>query len=335
MSIEFDNFSKKSKGGTEIIKYELQKRLPNSLLSKFQIVCDRIEKLEDNKIRLFWTHLTPKQSESMMNWMGIENTTPLANDGWKNFHKIICISYHQMEEYAKEYGIPYSHFHVMKYALNPIEVLDKPRDKIILFHQSNPSRGLELLVPVFEELCKKHDNLELKIHSSWKIYGRDDWQKEYENSSLYKKLEEHPQIKNIGYLSNEELKKSLASSHIFAYPCIWKETFCLSLLEAMSAGLLCVHSSLGCLPETASNWTMMYQFKENIEEHKEIFYHQLKKAIDLVQTKEIKDQLRKQKEYVDYFFNWDVRVEDWINLLESLKNLPPKKISKSTSIIYK
>ena len=57
MSIEFDAFSKKSMGGTEIIKYELRKRLPQKLLNKFQIVCDRIGHLEQNKIRLFWVHL--------------------------------------------------------------------------------------------------------------------------------------------------------------------------------------------------------------------------------------------------------------------------------------
>lgn len=332
--IEFDDFSKPSNGGTEIIKYGLQKRIPQQLLSKFQIISDRIQTLEDDKIRLFWTHLTPKQSESMMSWMGIENNNPLANGGWKKFHKIICISYHQMEEYAKEYNIPYSHFSVMKYALDPIPKIKKSKDKVVLFYQSNPSRGLELLVPVFEKLCEEYENIELKVHSSWKIYGRTDWQKEYENGSLYQKLENHPKIKNIGYVSNEELKQSLATSHIFAYPCIWQETFCLSLLEAMSAGLLCVHSSLGCLPETAANWTMMYQFDENIEKHQQIFYQYLKEAIEIVNDNQIQNHLKKQKEYVDYFFNWERRTQEWVGLLKSLEHLPLKKVSKSTSFLY-
>jgi UDP-glucose:(glucosyl)LPS alpha-1,2-glucosyltransferase len=335
MTIEFDNFSKKSLGGTEIIKYGLLERLPSSILEKFQIVCDRIEELKDDKIRLFWTHLTPKQSEGMMSWMGIENISPLSNGGWKKFHKIICISYHQMEEYAKTYDIPYSYFVVMKYALNPIQTLEKPKDKIVLFHQSNPSRGLELLVPVFEKLCEEYDNLELKVHSSWKIYGRNDWQKEYEKSEIYRRLENHPKIQNIGYLPNEELKKSLASSHIFAYPCIWQETFCLSLLEAMSAGLLCVHSSLGCLPETSVNFTMMYQFDEDLENHKRLFYQHLKKAILIINQKQTQEHLLKQKEYIDYFFNWEKRTDDWIELLQSLENLPLKKVHKSSSLKYR
>ena len=71
MPIEFDSFSKKSIGGTEIIKYELQKRLPQKLLDKFQIVCDRIQYLDENKIRLFWVHLSPIQTEQMLQMMGV------------------------------------------------------------------------------------------------------------------------------------------------------------------------------------------------------------------------------------------------------------------------
>lgn len=318
MTIEFDEFSKKSLGGTEIIKYELQKKLPPKLLNKFQIVCDRIEKLENNKIRLFWVHLSPIQTEEMLKWMKIKNTTPLANNGWKKFHKIIFISYFQMEEWVNRYNIPYSHCHVIKYALHPITIQEKPSDKVVLFHQSNPQRGLPLLINVFERLAKEYDNIELKVHSSWKIYGLDSWQKEYEQSNLYQRLEQHPKIHNIGYLPNDELKKSLASSHIFAYPCIWKETFCLSLLEAMSAELLCVHSSLGCLPETAANWTVMYQFHEDFNAHEEMFYQKLKQAIKIINFKQTQEHLKKQKEYVDYFFNWENKTKEWIEFLESM-----------------
>ena len=51
--IEFDEFSKPAMGGTEIIKYELQKRLPQELLNRFQIICDRVTELNQNKIRLY------------------------------------------------------------------------------------------------------------------------------------------------------------------------------------------------------------------------------------------------------------------------------------------
>lgn len=334
MTIEFDEFSKPAKGGTEIIKYGLQDRLPQELLSKFQIVTDRFEELDEIKIRLYWCHLDTEQSEQSLAYLGYKDIKPLANGGWNKFHKIVFVSYTQMENWIREYNIPRSHCTVMKHALEPIEYQEKPKNKIILVHHSNPQRGLSLLVDVFERLSEEYNNIELKVHSSWKIYGRNDWQEEYEKSDLYQKLEKNPKIHNIGYLPNEELKKSLASSHIFAYPNIMVETFCLSLLEAMSAGLLCIHPNYGCLPETASNWTMMYDYHEKIPNHEEKFYEVLKNAIEIVNQKETQEHLKKQKEYIDYLFNWDKRTQDWINLLESLKNLPLKKVKKTPSLVY-
>jgi glycosyltransferase involved in cell wall biosynthesis len=334
MTIEFDEFSKSAKGGTEIIKYGLQDRLPQELLSKFQIVTDRFVELDETKIRLYWSHLDPDHNEQTLAYLGYEDIKPLANGGWNKFHKLIFVSYTQMENWIREYDIPRSHCTVMKHALEPIELQEKPKDKIVLIHHSNPQRGLSLLVDVFERLCKEYDNIELKVHSSWNIYGMNKWEEDYKQGDLYQRLETHQKIHNIGYLPNEELKKSLASSHIFPYPNIMPETFCLSLLEAMSAGLLCVHSSLGCLPETASNWTMMYDYHEKIPQHEERFYHELKKAIEIINQKETQEHLKKQKEYVDYLFNWKRRTQDWINLLENLKDLPLKKVSKSTSLFY-
>jgi glycosyltransferase involved in cell wall biosynthesis len=334
MTIEFDDFSKSSKGGTEIIKYGLQDRLPQELLSKFQIVTDRFEELDETKIRIYWSHLNPEYSEQTLEYFAYKDTRPLANGGWNKFHKLIFVSYTQMENWIREYDIPKHHCNVMKNALKPIELQEKPKNKIVLVHYSNPHGGLSLLVNVFEKLCEEYNNIELKVHSSWNIYGMNKSQEDYEKSDLYRRLERHPKIHNIGYLPNEELKKSLASSHIFPYPNIIPETFCLSLLEAMSAGLLCVHSSLGALPETASNWTMMYDYHEKIPQHEERFYQVLKNAIEIVNRKETQEHLKKQKEYVDYLFNWDKRTEDWINLLESLKDLPLKKVKKTTTLMY-
>lgn len=334
MTIEFDEFSEKSLGGTEIIKYGLQERLLPELLSKFQIITDRFDYLDETKIRLYWSHLDVEQSKQMLEYLNKKNTEPLANGGWNKFHKIVFISHHQMENWIKTYDIPRSHCVVMKHALDPIELQEKPTDKIVLVHHSNPQRGLSLLVDVFEKLCEEYNNIELKVHSSWKIYNMNAHESDYTKSDLYQRLERHPKIKNIGYLPNDELKKSLASSHIFAYPNVMVETFCLSLLEAMSAGCLCVHPNYGCLPETASNWTMMYPYHEKIIPHEERCYQELKKAIDIVNTKETQEHLKKQKEYVDYLFNWERRTQDWIDLLTSLENLPLKRASKSTYISY-
>ena len=321
--IEFDDFSKPAMGGTEIIKHGLQSRLPQELLNKFQIICDRIITIDETKIRLFWVHNTPHQL----------NNSHLENGGWEKFHKMIFISYHQMEEYVKEYQIPYSHCVVMKHALEPIKPQPKPTDRISLIYTSTPHRGLDILVNVFEKLCEEYDNLELKVHSSYNIYAMKESQENYEKTPLYQRMEKNPSIKNIGYVSGEELKKSLASSHIFSYPSTYRETFCLALLEAMSAELLCVHSNYACLPETSSNWTMMYPYHEDKAVHSFIFYKHLKRAIDSVNDRKVQRQLKYQSKYVNYFYNWEIRTQEWIDLLKSLEHLNTK-IAKKISFTY-
>jgi hypothetical protein len=47
-------FNTNANGGTEIQSRELCSRIPQELLSKFQIICDRIITIDETKIRLFW-----------------------------------------------------------------------------------------------------------------------------------------------------------------------------------------------------------------------------------------------------------------------------------------
>jgi glycosyltransferase involved in cell wall biosynthesis len=280
--------------------------------------------VDKSKYNILYLHNTPEQIDVQKN---------LSNSFWKQFHKIVFVSYWQMEEYVREYKIPYSQCIVIPLTISPIEKENKIQNKITLIYHPTPHRGLEILVNVFNKLCKEYDNLTLKVFSSFKIYGWHEVQKQYEQSELYQKLNQNPNIQNIGFVSNEKLRKELSKSHIFAYPCIWKETFCLSLLEAMSAGLLCIHPNYGCLPETASNWTMMYDYHENKEVHEKIFYEHLKKAIDSVNQKEVQRKLKYQSQYVNHFYNWETRTQEWIDLLKSLEHLSPK-IPKNISFSY-
>lgn len=339
------NFKYLGKSGTSIVYDNLYKIIPKKLLEKFQIIIDHIDHfqiLDENKIRIYYAHLDPIQNEEVSDIVGV-NSKPLSNGGWKNFHKIVFVSYHQMESWIMRYEIPRSHCTVIKHGINPITIKNKPKDKIKIFHNSSPQRGLFILVDAFEKLCQEYSNLELNICSSYKIYHEDnnkflkifnDKQKEYEKSSLYNKLETHNNINNIGYVSNTKIRDILAISHIFAYPSIKTETFCLSLIEAMSAQCLCVHSNYGCLPETSANWTMMYDYHENIDLHQKIFYNTLKKSIEMVKQNDMQNHLKKQKEYIDYLFNWEKKGNEWLNLLNNLKDLPFKKVKKISSLIY-
>lgn len=289
----------------------VESRLNSELVDKFQIFVSRLtEPFDKTKIPILWLHDLP----------GDPASEHLKNGGWQKFEKIVAVSNWQMQAYMSYYNIPWSKMCVIQNGIVPIEKHTKPKDKISLAYWSTPHRGLELLVPVFERLCEKYDNLELNVFSSFNLYGWPERDKPYQE--LFNKCKEHDKINYHGTVSNLKLREELKNNHILAYPNIWPETSCITLIEAMSAEMLCVHSNLAALPETASNSTSMYQFHEDPSVHAGIFYEKLEYAIRVYDL----DRPTLSKQIADSYFNIDSTHFKWHKLLEEcVKNVEHRK----------
>jgi hypothetical protein len=96
----------------------------------------------------------------------------------------------------------------------------------------------------------------------------------------------------------------------------------------MSAGCICVHSSLGALPETSNNLTFMYEYTDDKMEHCTRFAETLIKAVS--QYKNI--SLDKQIEYVNNIFNIDIISEQWKELIDNMENKTSFTENKTISI---
>lgn len=306
--MERNEVNKNAMGGTELMMKRLYDTLDPNLLERFQIIGSRARELKEDKVRILWLHDLPEDPES----------AHLANGGWKRYHKLVFVSNWQMQRYIQMYDIPWSHCVVMLNAIEPfgIDALQKPDDVINLAYWSTPHRGLNILVPVFEKLAEEHDNIRLHVFSSFNLYGWAERDKPYEE--LFERCRQHPKIEYYGSLPNQELREHIKQMHILAYPSIWVETSCLVLMEAMSAGLTCVHSNLGALYETGSNLTRMYQYDENINRHAGLFYHMLKQTIE----KGAEKNTLVQQVYANMAYSWENRKHQWEALLMSLKDLP-------------
>lgn len=318
--LDYGDIAKNSNGGTEIMARRVAS-LDKKLLKDFQIVVSRLEHpLDETKIRIYYCHDLPEKSNEH-----------LANGGWRNFHKIVFVSNWQMQRYIDHYNIPWSKCIVMQNAIDPIEWNDekwtpdismetgKGIEKIRLIYHSTPHRGLEILVPVFQKLCEKHDNLELDVFSSFDLYGWSD--RDIAHKDLFDACRADPKINYHGTKPNKEVRETLADTHIFAYPSMWPETSCLALMEAMSAGCICVHSNYAALPETSANWTHMYHFHEDKQEHAKIFYTVLAGAIEDIKSNAegVLGRLKTQKSYCDIFYSWNPnRHVQWQALLHML-----------------
>jgi UDP-glucose:(glucosyl)LPS alpha-1,2-glucosyltransferase len=310
MMIERNELNQNSQGGTELMMEGLAKRVPPELLEQVQIIPSRVRQLSTDKHRIYWLHDLPNDPESKH----------LENNGWDKFDKLVFVSNWQMQIYMGAYNIPPSKCVVLQNAVVPIPEHKKPTDKIRLIYFSTPHRGLDILVPVFQKLSEEFDNIELDVYSSFKLYGWE--QRDVEFEALFEQCRQHPKINYHGSVSNEEIREALTKSHILAYPSTWPETSCLVLLESMSAGLLCAHPNFAGLSETGANWTNMYQTHEDKNAHANIFYGVLKSSIENINADSTQLHLRGQKSYTDLFYNWDFRAAQWTSFLEGILQTP-------------
>ncbi len=317
MAIIYRNkLSSKAMGGTELMATELESRLDPSSHENFQIFVSRVDQeLDQTKHRVLWLHDLPGDPASEI----------LRNGGWKQFHKLVFTSNWQMQQYIGHYRIPWSKCVVLQNAIEPIPLeIKRPYNQrsdqtIRLGYWSTPHRGLDILVNVFERLAKEHDNIELDVFSSFQLYGWPERDQPFEQ--LFEKCRQHPKINYHGSVSNQTIREHLGKLDIFAYPSIWPETSCLSLMEAMSAGLYCIHPNYAALFETAANQTDTYQWHEDFDAHCSRFYDKCTSAIAALSSDGWEARLGSQSLYADTHYNWDLRARQWEAELAQIKRM--------------
>lgn len=314
IGFEENDISINANGGTELAKRKLAKIIDPALLENTQIICSRIRELQDDKIRIFWCHDLPQDPES----------AKLKDPEYRaQFHKFVFISNWQLQQYITALGFqPDENCIVLESGIEPadFEWEQKESETIRFCYTSTPQRGLNILLPVFEALSEKFDNIHLDVFSSFKIYGWDEYDKQFE--ALYDVARNHPKMTYHGFVPNDELQEYLKTAHVHAYPCIWTETSCRAMLEAMSAGLLCVHPNNGALPETSGVLNFMYQYDHDVNRHANVFYRELHEAYDrwTNHKEELVKYLRFVKSYTDGRYNISKIKWQWENMLKELNS---------------
>jgi len=318
MGFAYDKLNQKSNGGTELMMRGLESRLEAKDLENV-VISRSLSKLAaepKSKVRIYWTHEVPASSQQPG-----EEYNAYLKSRWDICDATAFVSNWQMNEYLGRYKMVWSDWdrvRVLHNAIDPIEEHEKPDDNIRLIYMSNPNRGLDILYEVFLELDKKYSNLELLVFSSASLYGLDHedtpWLK------MFKEMQAHPNIRYQKAVPNSEIRAALKQSHILAYPCIWGETSCISLIESMSAGLLCVHPNSAGLFETSMNLTNMYRYRRDRNDHKEQFKQALDSSIQQYINGKI-DHLKDQKRAADWAYSWDRRVLEWKSFLNDIKEL--------------
>ena len=300
-------------GGSENQMRLLLKNLPDESFKNINLILNNTDHnlIEKNKINVLWMHhfvnqkeaqnLSSKEFVNKLDWI-------VYNSNW-NF-----------EKHVYQFKVPENKCVVIRNAIEKIDIVEKPKDKISLIYHTTPWRGLVHLLKVFKNLNLK--NVELNICSSTIIYGKKfdaNLGKTYE--SLFNECKNTKNVKYFGFLDNKKIIELLKQMHIFAHPSIWPETSCISAIEAMAAGCEVVTTNLGALYETCSPFGTFVNFDRNFDNLEKKYKKVLISSIENYWSDKNQDKLKLQVKTINSTYSWDVRSVEWKNFFNDARKL--------------
>lgn len=295
-------------GGSEIIYNKLVKYLGPEWFEKINLivsVCNP-QLLDLNRINVIWQQLSYDQGNvQLMQDPGFVDSVDyfVYNSDW-------CLN-----EFNARFPISGANNSVIKNGVDPIEYLEKPKDKIRLIYTSMPNRGLEVLLDAFELLNR--NDIELIVYSSNIIYGKG-----YASVVNYDQLFHRCRtMKNViykGYAMNNAVRSALQKAHIWSYPSIFEETSCMAAMEAGAAGCKIVTTSFGALPETCDQWATYVEYNLNRRELAHNYAEVLANEIDSYDPSA--KVLKEQSDWFNNNYSLIKKADEWREFFKQIEN---------------
>jgi len=304
------------RGGTELQLEYLKKHVETSLLNQVEICTSVPGKvpLHPTKINILWQKNSWDQP-NLKPWF--EDKSNHNKYDWYVFN-----SNWNFEQFTKRFDLPREKCVVIKNGIEevqPIETQYKKGEPIKIVHHCTPWRGLSVLLGAMQLV--KNPLISLDVYSSCEVYGKDFAEandKSYE--ALYEQARQLPNVNYIGYKPNEYIKENLKDYRMFVYPSIWEETSCISLLEAMAAGLYCITTNYGALYETGAEFPMYVPYSNDYKSLARKFAGSIEMAASSLQDSEIVEHLKMQKKFVNHFYDWKIKGNTWDRFLKGAIN---------------
>ena len=300
------------RGGTELQLEFLQKHIDKSLLDKFQICTSVPGKvpIDPSKINILWQKNSYDQS-NLVDWF--KDKTKHNIYDWYVFN-----SHWNYEQFRFFYDIPTHKCVVIKNGIPKLKLKEtfyKEGDPIKLIFHPTPWRGLNVMLAAMQKVT--NPLITCDVYSSTQVYG-DDFKKanDAQWQGLYEQAKQLPNVNYIGYKPNEYIKENLHNYHIFAYPNIWEETFCISALEAMAAGCYLITTNYGALYETCAEFASYVPYQKNYLNLAKGFAIAIEHAAKGLESPGVKKHLEYQIEYANQYYNWTKQGNAWTRFLQ-------------------
>lgn len=292
-------------GGTEIMVNTLASHL-GAKLKAINLVVNDEPTLHDGRPLVVWIHHDVDQDA--IQWIHDKAKTNAV-------HRFVFVSDWQRARFVTHFGLNPTKCVTLRNATDvPAVSNDRtPGLKRKFAYTSTPFRGLSVLLDAWELMDRPE--AELHIWSSMKLYGPDIDDSQFQ--ALYAKAKALPNVFYHGIAPNAELRQALKDIDVLAYPSTFRETSCLSVVEAMAAGCRILCPDLGALKETCGGFNRGFPAGVDHESYVRDFAKILQEEMTTPWGGDL--SLReKQVEFTRNTYDWSVRTAQWEEFISSL-----------------
>ena len=127
--------------------------------------------------------------------------------------------------------------------------------------------------------------------------------------SIKKMYESFQYFKFHGFADNDTILKAMSTCDYFAYITEWKETFCLSALEAQAMGCVCITSDLAALETTVGDRGVLIPAQS--DNKKEL----IKALTDFNENPDKKEAMRKRAQEYALSQDWDNQADEFLKMV--------------------
>ena len=171
---------------------------------------------------------------------------------------IICLTEWHKEYFLEKHPSLKDKTIVIGNGIEPFTLQPKGKKPFKFIYSSAANRGLIILLQMWNDILNIYPEAELHCYC--------DIDNKYINITDKEMMDDIRKlcisVKNVyihGWVNRETLEEAWNSSHIWLYPCIFKETFCITALEAAISKTLVITNNLAGLNETVGNRGIIVQ----------------------------------------------------------------------------
>jgi len=227
--------------------------------------------------------------------------------------KYICLSPWHLEFFTQHHSLPKERIYIQGNGLD-ISRYDRvdeiEKDPYRLIYSSSPDRGLVHLLQMLPRWREEFPQLNLHV-----FYGFDNWKKavKHRNNPVeiahMEKVErglQQPGVTYHGRVSQKQLAEEQMKAALWVYPTEFTETFCITAVECMLAGVIPICTNLAAL-----NTTVPDDCGIKVNKYNECF----EATVDLLRNPQAQEAYRiRGKEHARKTWGWDSVVNNWIQM---------------------